>query len=129
LERKRGCSLIILLKNHDFDLKVVRNVDEYLSCCIEESKDEGKLIMIQPHLLNQLIQNLEIQSRGKGNSLLLVRQDLKFKSQQSIWIILTHIFRKDTDLKSGCYCTLQNILVLTFAISFNNYQNALRNLQ
>jgi hypothetical protein len=35
-------SLIDELKNHRFNLKVERNVNEYLSCCIEESKDEGK---------------------------------------------------------------------------------------
>jgi hypothetical protein len=40
-------SLMDELKNHDFNLKVERNVVEYLSyCCMEESKDEGKLTMI-----------------------------------------------------------------------------------
>jgi hypothetical protein len=32
-------SLIDELKNHEFNLKVERNVNEYLSCCTEESKD------------------------------------------------------------------------------------------
>jgi hypothetical protein len=31
------------LKRHEFNLKVERNVIEYLSCCVEESKDERKL--------------------------------------------------------------------------------------
>jgi hypothetical protein len=31
------------LKKYEFNLKVERNVNEYLSCWIEESKDEGKL--------------------------------------------------------------------------------------
>jgi hypothetical protein len=44
-------------KNHEFGLKLERNDDEYLSCCIEGSKDEGKLTMIQPNLLTCLIQN------------------------------------------------------------------------
>jgi hypothetical protein len=44
-------SLIDELKNNEFNLKIERNVNEYLSCCIEESKDKGKLTMIQPHLL------------------------------------------------------------------------------
>jgi hypothetical protein len=43
--------LIDELKKHEFNLKVEKKVNEYLSCCIEESKDEAKLTMIQPHLL------------------------------------------------------------------------------
>jgi hypothetical protein len=57
-------SLIDELKNHEFNLKVKRNVNEYLNCCIEESKDKGKLTIIQPHLLTCLIQILEMKSRG-----------------------------------------------------------------
>jgi hypothetical protein len=41
--------LIDDFKNYEFNLKVERNMNEYLSCCIEESKDEGKLTMIQTH--------------------------------------------------------------------------------
>jgi hypothetical protein len=40
-------SLINELKKPEFSLKVERNVNEYLSCCIEESKDVGKLTMIR----------------------------------------------------------------------------------
>jgi hypothetical protein len=50
--------LIDELKGHEFNLKIERNVNEYLSCYIEESKDEEKLTMIQPHLLTCLILNL-----------------------------------------------------------------------
>jgi hypothetical protein len=46
--------LIDELKKHEFNLKVERNMNEYLSCCIEELKDEGNLSMIQPHLLTRL---------------------------------------------------------------------------
>jgi hypothetical protein len=35
--------LIDELKKHEFNLKVERNLNEYLSSCIEESKDEGNL--------------------------------------------------------------------------------------
>jgi hypothetical protein len=35
--------LIDELKKHEFKLKVERNLNEYLSSCIEESKDEGNL--------------------------------------------------------------------------------------
>jgi hypothetical protein len=47
--------LIDELKKYEISLKVKRNVNKYLSCCIEESKDEGKLTIIQPHLLTRLI--------------------------------------------------------------------------
>jgi hypothetical protein len=50
-------------KNHESSLKIKRNIKEYLSCCIEESKDEGKLTTIQLHLLNPL--DLKI-SEGKS---------------------------------------------------------------
>jgi hypothetical protein len=50
--------LIDELKKHEFNLKVEKKVNEYLSCCIEESKDEAKLTMIQPHLLTCLIKNI-----------------------------------------------------------------------
>jgi hypothetical protein len=42
-----------------------RNVNEYLSCCIEESKVEGKLTMIQPHLLACLFKNFGGEIKGK----------------------------------------------------------------
>jgi hypothetical protein len=58
-------SLIDEMKNHEFNLKVERNVKEYLSCSIEESKDEGKLTMIQKHLQTHLIQNFGDQIKGK----------------------------------------------------------------
>jgi hypothetical protein len=53
------------LKKNEFNLKVERNVNEYFSCCIEESKDEGKLTMIQLHLLTCLIQNFGEEIKGK----------------------------------------------------------------
>jgi hypothetical protein len=42
------------LKKHKFNLKIKKDVVEYFSCHIVESKSEAKLIMIQPHLLIQL---------------------------------------------------------------------------
>jgi hypothetical protein len=57
--------LIDELKKHEFNLKVERNVNEYLNCCIEETKDERKLTMIQPHLLTLLIQNFGEEIEGK----------------------------------------------------------------
>jgi hypothetical protein len=96
--------LIDELKKHEFNLKVERNVNAYLSFCIEESKDEGKLIMIQPHLLTRLITNFGEEIKEKGSSLLLARQGLKYKGQQLTWMVLIHNLKGNTDLKSACYC-------------------------
>jgi hypothetical protein len=57
--------LIDELKRHEFNLKIERNMNEHLNCCIEESKDERKLTMIQPHLLTHLIQNFGEEIKGK----------------------------------------------------------------
>jgi hypothetical protein len=57
--------LIDELKRHEFNPKVERNVNEYLSCCIKESKDERKLTIIQPHLLTRLIKNFGEEIEGK----------------------------------------------------------------
>jgi hypothetical protein len=55
------------LKKREFNLKVERSVNEYLSCCIEESKDERKLTVIQLHLLTHLIKNFGEEIEGKRN--------------------------------------------------------------
>jgi hypothetical protein len=86
-------------------LKVERNVNEYLSCCIEESKDEGILNMIQPHLLTHLIQNFGEEIEGKRKFLTPSTPRLKNKGQQLIWIFLIHNLKGNTDPESACYCT------------------------
>jgi hypothetical protein len=96
--------LIDELKKHEFILKVERNVNEYLKRCIEESKDERKLTMIQPHLLTCLIKNFGEEIEGKGSSLILACQDLKYKGQQLTWVFLIHNLKGNTDLESACYC-------------------------
>jgi hypothetical protein len=55
--------LIDELKKHELNLKVERNVNEYLSCCIEESKNERKRTLIQPHLLTHLISEFTYSAR------------------------------------------------------------------
>jgi hypothetical protein len=57
--------LIDKLKKHAFNLKLERNANEYLSCCIQASKDERKLTMIQPHLLTHLIKSFGEEIEGK----------------------------------------------------------------
>jgi Reverse transcriptase (RNA-dependent DNA polymerase) len=57
-------SLLEELKKHEFNLKIEKNVKEYLSCCIVETKEEGKLTMIQPHLLTRLTQKFGEEIKG-----------------------------------------------------------------
>jgi hypothetical protein len=73
--------LVDELKKHEFNLNLERNVNEYLSCCIEESKGEGKLTMIQLHLLAFLIQNFGEEIEGKRK--LLTPGTPRFKIQRS----------------------------------------------
>jgi hypothetical protein len=73
------------LKKHEFNSKIERNVNEYLSCCIEESKDERKLTMIQPHLLTGLIQNFGEEIEGKRK--FLTPGTPRFKIQRSTIIM------------------------------------------
>jgi hypothetical protein len=87
--------LIDELKRNEFNLKVERNVNEYLSFYIEESKEEGILTMIQPHLLTHLINNFREEIKGKGSSILLLCQDLKSKAQQ---LSLLYVERKTSIL-------------------------------
>jgi hypothetical protein len=55
-------------------------LNEYLSCCIEESKDEAKLTMIQPHLLTCLIKNFG--EEVEGNRKFLTPGTPRFKIQR-----------------------------------------------
>jgi hypothetical protein len=73
--------LIDELKKHEFNLKIEKNVNEYLSCCTEESKNEAKLIMIQPHLLTCLIRNFGEEIEGKRK--FLTSGTSRFKIQRS----------------------------------------------
>jgi hypothetical protein len=49
-------NLLEELKKHKLNLKIEKDVVEYLSCCIVETKSKRKLIMIQPYLLTRLNQ-------------------------------------------------------------------------
>jgi hypothetical protein len=69
------------LKQNEFNLKVERNVNEYLSRCIEESKDERKLTMIQLHFLTHLIKNFGEEIERKKN--FLTPGTPRFKIQRS----------------------------------------------
>jgi hypothetical protein len=74
-------NLIDEVKQHEFDLKFERNLNEYLSFCIEESKDEGKFTMIQPHLLTCLTQIFA--NEIKGNRKFLTPDTARLNIQKS----------------------------------------------
>jgi Reverse transcriptase (RNA-dependent DNA polymerase) len=46
------------LKGHGIILKVEKNLVDYLSCQIVKSENKNKILMVQPHLVNHLIQSL-----------------------------------------------------------------------
>jgi hypothetical protein len=73
--------LIDELKNHELNLKVERNVNEYLNFFIEESKDKRKLTMIQPHALTCLSQSFGDEIKGKRK--FLTPGMLRIKMQKS----------------------------------------------
>jgi hypothetical protein len=95
--------LIDELKKHEFNLKVEKNVNEYLSCCIEELKDERKLTMIQPHLLTCLIKNFGEEIEGKRKFLTPGTPRFKIKGKQLTWMFLIHNLKGNTDLELACY--------------------------
>ena len=49
--------LIDDLKSSEFNLKIESNLTDYLSCCIIENKERGEILVMQPHLINCLIEN------------------------------------------------------------------------
>jgi hypothetical protein len=53
-EKSSVSNLLKDIKKNEFNLKIEKDVVEYLTCHIVESKNEAKLTMIQPHLLIQL---------------------------------------------------------------------------
>jgi Reverse transcriptase (RNA-dependent DNA polymerase)/gag-polypeptide of LTR copia-type/Zinc knuckle len=75
-------NLLKELKKHEFNLKIEKDVVEYLSCCIIETKNEAKLTMIQPHLLTRLNQKFgeEIKDMRKY----MTPGTPRFKIQRSI---------------------------------------------
>jgi hypothetical protein len=79
-------------------------VNEYLSCCIEESKDEAKYTMIQLHLLTHLIKSFGEEIEGKKK--VFTPGTPRFKIQRSTinMDVLDPHLKGNTDLESACYC-------------------------
>ena len=47
-------TVIVEMKNHGFELKIEREMHDYLSCKIEFSKDRDKIWIGQPHLMKKI---------------------------------------------------------------------------
>jgi hypothetical protein len=87
-------SLIHELNNHEFNLKIERSVNEYLSCRIEGSKDEGKLTMIQSHLLTCFIQNFADEIKGKRKFLTPGMPRFKFQKSTICMDVLDASYKR-----------------------------------
>ena len=46
--------MILEMKNHGFELKIEQDMNDYLSCKIEFSKDRNKIWTGQPHLMKKI---------------------------------------------------------------------------
>jgi hypothetical protein len=46
--------LIVELKENGFNLKIENYLKDYLSCCVIENKDMNQILILQPHLINNL---------------------------------------------------------------------------
>ena len=49
--------LILELKENGFNLKIENNLQDYLTCCVAEDVKLNRILMLQPHLINNLQAN------------------------------------------------------------------------
>ena len=97
-------SLLEELKKHEFNLKIEKNVKEYLSCCIVETKEEGKLTMIQPHLLTRLTQRFGEEIKGMRKYLTPGTPRFKILKSTKDIEVLDNEHRTNIVLEWGCCC-------------------------
>jgi hypothetical protein len=45
---------IVALKENGFNLKIEYNLTDYLSCCVIEDEKLNRILILQPHLINNL---------------------------------------------------------------------------
>jgi hypothetical protein len=62
---KQISKLIVDLKVQGFKLKVENNLMDYLSCRVVENKEKNEILILQPHLINNLVEKFgnEVQHR------------------------------------------------------------------
>jgi Reverse transcriptase (RNA-dependent DNA polymerase) len=58
--------LITDLKNGGFNLKITQNLTDYLSCRVLENQAQNEILILQPHLINNLRDKFEDEVFGKG---------------------------------------------------------------
>jgi Reverse transcriptase (RNA-dependent DNA polymerase) len=58
--------LINNLKNGGFNIKITQNLTDYLSCQILDNPAQNEILILQPHLINNLRDKFEDEVFGKG---------------------------------------------------------------
>jgi hypothetical protein len=58
--------LITDVKNGGFNLKIPQNLTDYLTCRVLENQSENEILILQPHLINNLRDTFEDEVLGKG---------------------------------------------------------------
>jgi hypothetical protein len=65
-KRCRIDELIVELKTRVFNLKVENNLTDYLSCQLIENTESKEILILQPHLINNLEANFGDEEKNKG---------------------------------------------------------------
>ena len=55
----------LAIGNEEFKLKLEKEFVDYLSCHIAESESSNKIVMVQPQLINRLLQKCEDEIKEK----------------------------------------------------------------
>jgi len=64
-KEKQISKLIDDLKSSGFNLKIEKNLTDYLICCIIENDEKGEILVMQPHLINCLIEKFGDEVKDK----------------------------------------------------------------
>jgi hypothetical protein len=87
--------LITDLKKCGFSLKVTKQLTDYLSCRIFENESRDEILILQPHLINNLKDKFEEEVAQKRDYKLLEHRDLElFYHMPSLWCLYAPLFEK-----------------------------------
>jgi hypothetical protein len=93
------------LKASGFNLKVESSLKDYLSCHVIEDLESKSILILQPHLIN----NLEAKFRQEVCSKRVYKTPgtprLRLFARLLMMMSLTQIFKEDIDTLLECYCT------------------------
>jgi hypothetical protein len=89
---------IVYLKTSRFNLKVENNLTDYLSCQLVENAELKEILILQPHLINNLEAKFGDEVKNKGFIKLPEHQDLKLFALKMMMTSLNQIYRVNTAL-------------------------------